>query len=124
MRDCYLRPSPLSTRTDPEDLVSKVTRRTLFADPPSVLQGTAGAPGAKLDDSCAHAGLDKIRDIFCGLFRERDRTNYCESKLPGAHLTLDFASANHFSHIATRAGALPNLPYPWQGGFHASGMWP
>ena len=30
----------LSTRTDPEDLVSKVTRRTLFADPPSALQGT------------------------------------------------------------------------------------
>jgi uncharacterized protein GlcG (DUF336 family) len=24
--------------------------------------GAAGAPGAKLDDSCAHAGLDKIRD--------------------------------------------------------------
>jgi uncharacterized protein GlcG (DUF336 family) len=24
--------------------------------------GTAGAPGAKLDDGCAHAGLDKIRD--------------------------------------------------------------
>jgi uncharacterized protein GlcG (DUF336 family) len=23
--------------------------------------GAAGAPGAKLDDSCAHAGLDKIR---------------------------------------------------------------
>jgi uncharacterized protein GlcG (DUF336 family) len=24
--------------------------------------GAAGAPGAKLDDGCAHAGLDKIRD--------------------------------------------------------------
>ena len=24
--------------------------------------GAAGAPGAKLDDACAHAGLDKIRD--------------------------------------------------------------
>jgi uncharacterized protein GlcG (DUF336 family) len=24
--------------------------------------GAAGAPGAKLDDSCAHAGLDKVRD--------------------------------------------------------------
>jgi uncharacterized protein GlcG (DUF336 family) len=24
--------------------------------------GAAGAPGAKLDDSCAHAGLDKIRE--------------------------------------------------------------
>jgi uncharacterized protein GlcG (DUF336 family) len=24
--------------------------------------GAAGAPGAKLDDNCAHAGLDKIRD--------------------------------------------------------------
>ncbi len=24
--------------------------------------GAAGAPGANLDDSCAHAGLDKIRD--------------------------------------------------------------
>src|SRR5262245_1746823 len=24
--------------------------------------GAAGAPGAKLDDDCAHAGLDKIRD--------------------------------------------------------------
>ena len=24
--------------------------------------GAAGAPGAKLDDSCAHAGLDKIHD--------------------------------------------------------------
>ena len=24
--------------------------------------GAAGAPGGKLDDSCAHAGLDKIRD--------------------------------------------------------------
>jgi uncharacterized protein GlcG (DUF336 family) len=24
--------------------------------------GASGAPGAKLDDSCAHAGLDKIRD--------------------------------------------------------------
>ena len=24
--------------------------------------GAAGAPGAKFDDSCAHAGLDKIRD--------------------------------------------------------------
>lgn len=24
--------------------------------------GAAGAPGAKLDDSCAHAGLNKIRD--------------------------------------------------------------
>jgi uncharacterized protein GlcG (DUF336 family) len=24
--------------------------------------GAAGAPGAKLDDSCAHAGLEKIRD--------------------------------------------------------------
>jgi uncharacterized protein GlcG (DUF336 family) len=24
--------------------------------------GAAGAPGAQLDDSCAHAGLDKIRD--------------------------------------------------------------
>jgi uncharacterized protein GlcG (DUF336 family) len=24
--------------------------------------GAAGAPGAKLDDPCAHAGLDKIRD--------------------------------------------------------------
>ena len=27
----------LSTRTDPEDLVNKVTPRALFADPPSVL---------------------------------------------------------------------------------------
>ena len=24
--------------------------------------GASGAPGAKLDDACAHAGLDKIRD--------------------------------------------------------------
>ena len=24
--------------------------------------GAAGAPGAKLDDGCAHAGLDKVRD--------------------------------------------------------------
>ena len=24
--------------------------------------GSIGAPGAKLDDGCAHAGLDKIRD--------------------------------------------------------------
>jgi uncharacterized protein GlcG (DUF336 family) len=24
--------------------------------------GAAGAPGAKLDDACAHAGLDKIKD--------------------------------------------------------------
>ncbi len=24
--------------------------------------GASGAPGAKLDDGCAHAGLDKIRD--------------------------------------------------------------
>ena len=24
--------------------------------------GASGAPGAKLDDNCAHAGLDKIRD--------------------------------------------------------------
>ena len=24
--------------------------------------GAAGAPGAKLDDGCAHAGLNKIRD--------------------------------------------------------------
>ena len=24
--------------------------------------GASGAPGAKLDDTCAHAGLDKIRD--------------------------------------------------------------
>jgi uncharacterized protein GlcG (DUF336 family) len=24
--------------------------------------GAAGAPGAKLDDACAHAGVDKIRD--------------------------------------------------------------
>jgi uncharacterized protein GlcG (DUF336 family) len=24
--------------------------------------GAAGAPGAKLDDNCAHAALDKIRD--------------------------------------------------------------
>ncbi len=24
--------------------------------------GAAGAPGANLDDGCAHAGLDKIRD--------------------------------------------------------------
>jgi uncharacterized protein GlcG (DUF336 family) len=24
--------------------------------------GAAGAPGANLDDACAHAGLDKIRD--------------------------------------------------------------
>jgi uncharacterized protein GlcG (DUF336 family) len=24
--------------------------------------GAAGAPGAKLDDGCAHAGLDKIRE--------------------------------------------------------------
>ncbi len=24
--------------------------------------GASGAPGAKLDDSCAHAGLDRIRD--------------------------------------------------------------
>jgi len=24
--------------------------------------GAAGAPGAKLDDDCARAGLDKIRD--------------------------------------------------------------
>jgi hypothetical protein len=24
--------------------------------------GAAGAPGAKLDDACAQAGLDKIRD--------------------------------------------------------------
>src|SRR4029077_9385668 len=30
----------LSTRTAPEDLVRKITPRTLFADPPSVLQGT------------------------------------------------------------------------------------
>jgi uncharacterized protein GlcG (DUF336 family) len=24
--------------------------------------GASGAPGANLDDDCAHAGLDKIRD--------------------------------------------------------------
>jgi uncharacterized protein GlcG (DUF336 family) len=24
--------------------------------------GAGGAPGAKLDDACAHAGLDKIRE--------------------------------------------------------------
>jgi len=24
--------------------------------------GAAGAPGTKLDDACAHAGLEKIRD--------------------------------------------------------------
>ena len=24
--------------------------------------GASGAPGAKLDDGCAHSGLDKIRD--------------------------------------------------------------
>ena len=24
--------------------------------------GAIGAPGAKLDDTCAHAGLEKIRD--------------------------------------------------------------
>jgi uncharacterized protein GlcG (DUF336 family) len=26
--------------------------------------GAAGAPGANLDDGCAHAGLDKIRDLL------------------------------------------------------------
>ena len=30
----------LSTRTDPEDLVNKVTPRILSADPPSILSGT------------------------------------------------------------------------------------
>jgi hypothetical protein len=27
-------------------------------------------------------------------------------------------------HITTRAGALTNLPQPWQGGLHECGMWP
>jgi hypothetical protein len=41
-------------------------------------------------------------------------------------IQLDFLrSQSHFSSdITTRAGALTNLPHPWQGGLHASGMRP
>src|SRR5215211_7892711 len=39
---------------------------------------------------------------------------------------LDFApSFSQDEHyIKTRAGSLTNLPRPWQGGLHESGMWP
>jgi uncharacterized protein GlcG (DUF336 family) len=33
-----------------------------LADEPIGAIGAAGAPGAKFDDACAHAGLEKIRD--------------------------------------------------------------
>jgi hypothetical protein len=41
--------------------VNDLSRSLTAFDPISTLV-VAGAPGAKLDDDCAHAGLDKIRD--------------------------------------------------------------
>jgi len=56
----------------PDGPFSKVPHLVLFGGGVVVKLGTetiaaigaAGAPGGKLDDACAHAGLDAIRDVL------------------------------------------------------------
>jgi hypothetical protein len=47
-------------------------------------------------------------------YRLQESRQYGKFNLPEACLTLDFASANHFSTSRRGLAALPNLPYPWQ----------
>jgi len=47
-----------------------------------------------------------------------------QPKLLGWTLELWLADPTYQLGIKTRAGAFTNLPHPWQGGFHDSGIRP